>query len=100
MARQDLLKSAAFFLTLGFAFSSAARSAQAQTSPDQNPPPIPEAVGPAAIEAPQPMGSENDVSCFGYVGEPVEQFTGMVISGDAVYEQSSFMFQDIVYTEN
>jgi hypothetical protein len=46
------------------------------------------------------MGSENDVVCFGYVGEAVERFPAMVISGDAVYEQSSFMFQDIVYTEN
>ena len=101
MARQHFLKTAAFSLVL---ISSSALFAQATPAaanpPEQNPPPIPEAVGPAVVEAPQPMGSENDVYCFGYVGEPIEKFSGMVISGDAVYEQSSFLFQDIIYSEN
>ena len=53
-----------------------------------------------STDAPQPMGSENDVLCFGYVGPFNEEFVGSLISGDAVYEQSSFGFQDIVYAEN
>ncbi|MGH9443718.1 MAG: hypothetical protein ACRD16_15755 [Thermoanaerobaculia bacterium] len=93
MGRQYFLKTAAFFLILTFSIQLSAQS-------EQNPAPIPEAVGPAVVEAPQPMGSENDVYCFGFVGEPVEHFDGMIVSGDAVYEQSSFMYQDIVYTEN
>ncbi len=101
MGRQNFLKAAAFFLALS---SAVALSAQETAPPpfptEQNPPAIPEAVGPVVVEAPQPMGSENDVYCFGYVGAPVEQFNGMIISGDAAYEQSTFMFQDIVYTDN
>ncbi len=105
MLRQNLLKSASFLLALGLAGLAAAQApppaeAEQPAPAEQNPPPIPEAVGPAVVEAPQPMGSENDVSCFGYIGDTVERFSGMIISGDAVYEQSSFVFQDIVYTEN
>jgi hypothetical protein len=101
MGRQQFLKTAGFFLTLCCAIALAAQDPGAGTSPpDQNPPGIPEAVGPVVVEAPQPMGSENDVYCFGYVGDPVEHFSGMIIGGDAVYEQSSFMFQDVVYSEN
>ena len=101
MAWQNFLKSAAFFLVVGCAAALAAQETAPPPPPlEQNPPGIPEAVGPVVVEAPQPMGSENDVNCFGYVGMPVEQFNGMIISGDAVYEQSSFIFQDVVYSEN
>jgi hypothetical protein len=50
--------------------------------------------------APQPMGAEADVNCFGYVGPENEGFVGSVVSGDAVYEQSAFSFQDVVYASN
>ena len=99
MRRQHFLKTAAFSLILASAAALSAQPAPANP-PDQNPPAIPEAVGPVVVDAPQPMGSENDVNCFGYVGNPVERFNGMIISGDAVYEQSSFLYQDIVYSEN
>jgi hypothetical protein len=47
------------------------------------------------VGAPQPMGAEADVNCFGYVGPENEAFVGSVVSGDAVYEQSAFSFQDV-----
>lgn len=50
--------------------------------------------------APQPMGAEADVNCFGYVGPENEEFAGSVVSGDAVYEQSAFSTQDVVYADN
>jgi hypothetical protein len=53
-----------------------------------------------SVDAPQPMGAEADVNCFGYVGPESEPFSGMVVSGDAVYEQSAFSFQDVVYASN
>jgi len=51
-------------------------------------------------DAPQPMGAEADVNCFGYVGPENEAFVGTVVSGDAVYEQSAFSVQDVVYASN
>ncbi|HET9793641.1 MAG TPA: hypothetical protein VFS34_04190 [Thermoanaerobaculia bacterium] len=53
-----------------------------------------------SVDAPQPMGAEADVNCFGYVGPENEPFSGMLVSGDAVYEQSAFSFQDVVYATN
>lgn len=83
MGRQNLRKTAAFCLALVALLLARPGSAQIGTT-----------------DAPQPMGSENDVLCFGYVGPHNEQFVGSLISGDAVYEQSSFGFQDLVYAEN
>lgn len=51
-------------------------------------------------DAPQPMGAEADVNCFGYVGPENEAFSGSVVSGDAVYEQSAFSTQDVIYADN
>jgi hypothetical protein len=53
-----------------------------------------------SVDAPQPMGAEADVNCFGYVGPENEPFSGVVVSGDAVYEQSAFSYQDVVYASN
>ncbi len=50
--------------------------------------------------APQPMGYENDVNCFGYVGPARESFAGTIFSGDSVVEQSSFFQDDVVYAES
>jgi hypothetical protein len=50
--------------------------------------------------APQPMGYENDVYCFGFVGSPQQPFVGSVVSGDAVYEQSAFSTDDILYVDS
>ena len=51
----------------------------------------------AGASAPQPMGSENDVYCFGYVGAASESFPGIIFSGDSAGDQSSFFLDDIVY---
>lgn len=61
---------------------------------------FPAVVAAQSVDAPQPMGSEADVNCFGYVGPEGEVFTGKVVSGDAVYEQSSFGYLDVVYADN
>lgn len=53
-----------------------------------------------SVDAPQPMGAEADVNCFGYVAAENEAFSGRVVSGDAVYEQSAFSFQDVVYADS
>jgi len=50
-----------------------------------------------SVDAPQPTGAEADVNCFGYVASGSEAFSGSVVSGDAVYEQSAFSYQDVVY---
>jgi hypothetical protein len=53
-----------------------------------------------SVDAPQPMGAEADVNCFGYIGPEEESYSGSVVSGDAVYEQSAFSYQDVVYASN
>jgi hypothetical protein len=53
-----------------------------------------------SVDAPQPMGAEADVNCFGYLGYENEAFVGSVVSGDAVYEQSAFSVNDVVYATN
>jgi len=52
-----------------------------------------------SVQAPQPVGYENDVHCFGYVAPDDRSFLGAVVSGDAVYEQSAFSTGDIVYVD-
>lgn len=50
--------------------------------------------------APQPVGYENDVNCFGYVGKDGDPYSGVIVSGDAANEQSAFSDFDVVYAEN
>jgi len=61
---------------------------------------VPAVLRAQSVDSPQPMGAEADVNCFGYVGSDDEVFTGSVVSGDAVYEQSAFSVQDVVYADN
>jgi len=56
-------------------------------------------VGPApGVElAPQPLGYESDVHCFGYLGQPNETFPVRVIGAENVAEQVDFMSSDRLY---
>jgi len=56
-------------------------------------------VGPApGVElAPQPVGYESDVHCYGYLGQPNETFPVRVIGAENVAEQVDFGTSDRVY---
>ena len=56
-------------------------------------------VGPApGVElAPQPLGYESDVHCFGYLGQPNETFPVRVIGTENIAEQVDFMSSDRLY---
>jgi len=56
-------------------------------------------VGPApGVElAPQPLGYESDLHCFGYLGQPNETFPVRVIGAENVAEQVDFMSSDRLY---
>jgi hypothetical protein len=56
-------------------------------------------VGPApGVElAPQPLGYESDVHCFGYLGQPNETFPIRIIGAENVAEQVDFGTSDRVY---
>jgi len=49
--------------------------------------------------APQPVGFEADVYCFGYIGEPNEGFPVQVISAENLYEQTDFITHDLLYVD-
>lgn len=49
--------------------------------------------------APQPVGFEADVYCFGYIAEPREQFPVQVISAENLYEQTDFITNDLLYVD-
>ena len=49
--------------------------------------------------APQPVGFEADVYCFGYIAEPRDQFPVQVISAENLYEQTDFITQDLLYVD-
>src|SRR5713101_871872 len=53
-------------------------------------------VGPApGVElAPQPLGYESDLHCFGYLGQPNETFPVRVIGAENIAEQVDFMSSD------
>ena len=56
-------------------------------------------VGPApGVElAPQPLGYESDLHCFGYLGQPNETFPVRVIGAENIAEQVDFMSSDRLY---
>jgi hypothetical protein len=56
-------------------------------------------VGPApGVElAPQPLGYESDLHCFGYLGQPNETFPVQVIGAENIAEQVDFMSSDRLY---
>jgi hypothetical protein len=56
------------------------------------------AVGTPA-QAPQPLGFESDVNCFGYVGQARETFPASVIGAESVAEQTDFTLSDLLYID-
>ncbi len=55
------------------------------------------AVGTA--QAPQPLGFESDLNCFGYVGQPRETFPASVIGAENLAEQTDFTLSDLLYDD-
>jgi hypothetical protein len=49
------------------------------------------------VQAPQPLGFESDVNCFGYVGRATESFTGTIIGAENLAEQTDFTTTDLLY---
>jgi len=47
--------------------------------------------------APQPMGYETNVYCFGYLGPPAEQFPFVTIGAENINEQVDFVTNDLMY---
>lgn len=48
--------------------------------------------------APQPVASESDIYCFGYLGEMSESFPVRISGAENVAEQTDFMTDDFLYT--
>ncbi len=48
--------------------------------------------------APQPMASESDIYCFGYLGNLSEPFPVYVSGAESVAEQTDFITDDFLYT--
>jgi len=49
--------------------------------------------------APQPVGFENDIYCFGYIGDPRERFPLEVHGAENVYEQTDYLTHDLLYVD-
>ncbi|HEV8230720.1 MAG TPA: hypothetical protein VGQ75_00095 [Thermoanaerobaculia bacterium] len=47
--------------------------------------------------APQPLGYEADVHCFGYLGAPNETFVARVVGAESLAEQIDYMASDLLY---
>ena len=92
-------------LLLGFAASS---TLLAQTPPpritgreglvNQKTPEVTRSDRPVSAEtAPQPVGYESDVYCFGYVGDLNESFPSTVTGAENLLEQTDFITGDLLY---
>ncbi|HEX9149262.1 MAG TPA: hypothetical protein VF958_08900 [Thermoanaerobaculia bacterium] len=56
--------------------------------------------GAASVEtAPQPLGYESDLHCFGYLGAPRETFVAGVVGAEGVAEQIDFFTGDLLYVD-
>lgn len=53
----------------------------------------------SAEDAPQPLGSESDIYCFGYVGDLSETFPSKIIGAENLAEQTDFMTGDTLYIQ-
>lgn len=51
----------------------------------------------SVVQAPQPIGFESDLNCFGYVGQDRETFVSAVIGAENVAEQTDFTTSDLLY---
>ena len=49
--------------------------------------------------APQPMGYESNVYCFGYLGPPGERFPFVTIGAENLIEQNDFITGDLMYLD-
>lgn len=59
-----------------------------------------EAIAPQTTEAaPQPLGYEDEVSCFGYIGPLQDQFVAAVIGAENVAEQTDFTDHNLLYLD-
>ena len=59
-----------------------------------------EATAPQTTEAaPQPLGSESEVTCFGYMGSDYEEFIAEVIGAQEVSEQTDFTTENLLYLD-
>lgn len=59
-----------------------------------------EATAPQTTEAaPQPLGSESEVSCFGYLGPDRERFVAEVIGAQELSEQTDFTTNNLLYLD-
>lgn len=59
-----------------------------------------EATAPQTTEAaPQPLGSESEVACFGYLGPDRERFVATVIGAQEVSEQTDFTTNNLLYLD-
>ncbi|HEY7864097.1 MAG TPA: hypothetical protein VIE39_10580 [Thermoanaerobaculia bacterium] len=55
---------------------------------------------PASLEAaPQPLGYESDLYCFGYLAAPGERFVAQVIGAENLAEQEDFVTDDLLYID-
>src|SRR5215470_15446493 len=52
-----------------------------------------------AQSAPQPIGYESDVYCFGYLGDYSETFPVKVISAESLAEQINYIAGDLLYVD-
>lgn len=66
-------------------------------------PPIPKVLTDttrATVEAaPQPLGYESDLHCFGYLGPRTDSFVGQVMGAEAVKEQIDYFDGDLLYVD-
>ncbi len=62
---------------------------------------VEERAAPAATTetAPQPVGYESDVYCFGYLGDLSETFPVRVNGAESIAEQIDFITQDLLYVD-
>src|SRR5215471_14472278 len=52
-----------------------------------------------SVSAPQPIGYESDVYCFGYLGDYNETFPIKIVSAESLAEQINYITGDLVYTD-
>lgn len=56
-----------------------------------------ESRGVSVAQAPQPLGFESDLNCFGYVGQPRDSFSAAIIGAENIAEQTDFTMSDLLY---
>jgi hypothetical protein len=56
-----------------------------------------ESRGVSIAQAPQPLGFESDLNCFGYVGQPREPFAATIIGAENLAEQTDYTTSDLLY---